>query len=274
MLKHFPRLLMLTLCALCASAFAGPPQRIVSMSLCTDQLLLMMVERERIAAVTSSAVRTEESYMAAAVGDISLHHSGVEEVIALKPDLIVGGTFAAQGSARLLRELGYRVELAEPPTSLAEVRQLVSTFGEWTGSEEKAQNMLEDMDRRLQDIQQRYAAKPVRSILVYSPNGYTIGAGTLEDDIFRVAGFRNLAAEQGIRGFQTLSLEQLIALQPDFLQIDNHLHSQNSLASAAINHPVLKAMLPEERRLYMPTTLRDCAGPMVVDAIEYLASRR
>jgi len=250
------------------------PQRIVSVSLCTDQLLLMMVERERIAALTQGAVRAEESYMASAVGDIPLHHNRIEEIIALKPDLVVGGTFAAQGTARLLIEMGYRVELAVPPHSLAGVRELIRDFGQWTDRADKAQEMIHQMDQRLVHIQQRYADKPSRSIMVYSPNGYTIGRHTLEDDIFRSAGYRNLSAEMGIQGFQSISLEQLAAAQPDFVQIDNYLYQQNSLAGDYINHPALQAMLPEEKRLYMPTLWRDCAGPMVVDAVEYLASHR
>jgi iron complex transport system substrate-binding protein len=250
------------------------PRRIVSISLCTDQLLLMMVERDRITALTQSAARAEESYMASAVGDIPLHHGRIEEIIALKPDLVVGGTFAAQGTARLLRELGYRVELAEPPTSMMGVQALIRYFGQWTSRSDKAEEMIQKMDQQLASIQQRYADKPQRGIMVYSPNGYTIGSDTLEDEIFRAAGYRNLAADMGITGFQTISLEQLVAAQPDFVQIDNYLYQQSSLAGAYINHPALQAMLPEEKRLYMPTLLRDCAGPMVVDAVEYLASRR
>lgn len=250
------------------------PRRIVSIGLCTDQLLLMMVERERIASVTRSAANPEESYMAATIGDIPLNDSDVEEIIALGPDLVVGSPFASQDTARLLQELGYRVEMSTPPRTLAALRESILQFGVWTGAEARAQEIVNTMDRRLADIQSVYGHKPQRSIMVYSPNGYTIGSDTLEDEIFRAAGYRNLSAAMGITGFQTISLEQLVAAQPDFIQIDNYIYNQNSLASSYINHPVLKVMMPEKRRLYMPTIWRDCAGPMAVDAIEYLASHR
>jgi iron complex transport system substrate-binding protein len=250
------------------------PQRIVSIGLCTDQLLLMMVERERIASVSYSAAEKESSYMFAAVGNIPTNRTGVEEIISFKPDLVVGSTYAAQDTARFLQELGYDVRMTDPPKTIEGVRQLVLQFGEWTGAQQKAQQLVTDMDARLLQTHARHDHKPVRSIMVYSPNGYTIGSGTLEDEIFKEAGYRNLSAEMGVKGFQTVSMEQLVAAQPDFIQIDNYIYNQNSLASTYINHPVLKEVVPMERRLYMPTTLRDCAGPMVVDAIEYLASRR
>jgi len=250
------------------------PKRIVSMGLCTDQLLLMMVDRERIASVTYSAAAKESSYMAAAVGDIPLNRTGIEEVISFKPDLIVGSTYASQDTARFLTELGYDVRLSKPPTTIEGVRQLILQFGEWTGSQQKAQQLVADMDARLQKIHTDYDHKPPRTIMVYSPNGYTIGSDTLENEIFKEAGYRNLSAEMGVHGFQTISMEQLVAAHPDFLQIDNYIYNQNSLASSYINHPVLKDVVSAEKRLYIPTTLRDCAGPMVMDAIEYLASRR
>jgi iron complex transport system substrate-binding protein len=164
--------------------------------------------------------------------------------------------------------------MTDPPTSLEGVKQFVLQFGEWTGSQSEARDMVAAMDARLLQMHARYDHKPVRSIMVYSPNGYTIGSETLENEIFKEAGYRNLSAEMGVKGFQTVSMEQLVAAQPDFIQIDNYIYNQNSLASTYINHPVLEEIVPMERRLYVPTTLRDCAGPMVVDAIEYLASRR
>ena len=250
------------------------PQRIVSIGQCTDQLLLVMAQREQIASLTYVAADPDISYMAEAARGLPLNHAGTEEVISFKPDLVIGSTYAARDTAELLRVLGYRVELTEPPDTLAGVGQQILQVGAWIGAGEKAAALTAEMKRRLADIQARYAHRPQRSILVYSPNGYTIGSNTLEDDIFRAAGFRNLAAEMGVTGFQTISLEQLVAAQPDFILIDNYIYNQNSLASAYIHHPVLDAIVPMERRLYMPTRLRDCAGPMVVDAIEYLASHR
>lgn len=250
------------------------PKRIVSIGQCTDQLLLMVADREQIASLTYFAADPDISYMVHAVGDLPLNRAGAEEVISYQPDLVIGSTYASQDTARLLRTLGYRVELSEPPDTLEEVRQQIVRVGEWTGQQARAQQVVAEMDQRLRDIQERYAHRPTRRIMVYSPNGYTIGRHTLEDELFRAAGFHNVSAELGVEGFQTISMEQLVAAQPDFIQIDNYIYNQNSLASSYINHPVLKSMLPEERRLYMPTIWRDCAGPMVVDAIEYLASRR
>ena len=102
----------------------------------------------------------------------------------------------------------------------------------------------------------------------------TIGADTLENDLFEQAGYRNLAAEMGISGFQPISLERLLAANPDVVQIDRNLSREVSLATASLSHPALDKLLIERELLDIPTRLRICAGPMVVDAIEAMAARR
>jgi len=116
--------------------------------------------------------------------------------------------------------------------------------------------------------------RPEKSVIVYSPNGYTIGSNTLENDILKQAGYRNLAAEMGIDGFQQISLESLIAAKPDLLYIDNNVINSDSLASAYIAHPALEHAVAQKHQISIPTPLRICAGPMLTEAIAYLAQKR
>ena len=104
-----------------AGGAAVRPQRIVSIGLCTDQLLLMMAQRSQIASLTSSATNLQMSYMADAVGDIPLNNASVEEIIPYRPDLIVGSHFAARDTTRFLRQLGYEVKLVTLPTTIEEI---------------------------------------------------------------------------------------------------------------------------------------------------------
>ncbi len=269
-----PFLLLILLVFASALTNAQVPQRIVSLGLCTDQLLLMMVERERIASLTHTSTDRQMSYMAEHVGDIPINHIMVEEVIAFKPDLVVGSAFAAYDTVRMLKLLDYRVELVDLPRSIDEIRSHLRSFGKLVGAEQKAEILIREMDATIAEAQRRNAHKAMQSIVIYSPNGYTIGADTLENDVLNHAGFRNLSAESGISGFQQISLEILIASKPDFLQIDNHVYNSNSLASAYIRHPVLEHMVPDNKRLFVPSRLRACAGPATAEVVAYLADKR
>jgi iron complex transport system substrate-binding protein len=250
------------------------PQRIVSIGLCTDQLLLILAEREQIASLSVWALDQNMSYMIDAVGDLPLNNSSVEEVIQHQPDLVVASKYAAWDTAKFLRQLGYEVKQIPLARSIADIYSLLRQFGEWTGNQRRAESVIEQMQLELAEIQQRYAGRPQKTVMVYSPNGFTIGANTLENDLFTHAGYINLAATMGIEGFQPIALETLIAANPDVLQIDRNLSRADSLATAYVEHPVLAKMIQHREYLDIPTRLRICAGPMITEAIDSMAQRR
>ena len=71
---------------------AGPkPTRIVSINLCTDQLLLQLVGHKRIASVTYLAADPYISYSANLAVGLVKNHGLAEEVVALNPDLTLTG---------------------------------------------------------------------------------------------------------------------------------------------------------------------------------------
>jgi len=250
------------------------PHRIVSLGLCTDQVLLMLVDSSRIATVNRQAANPAVSYMADAVGNIPLNDATAEEIIPYQPDLIISTAFASPDAVRILKTLGYRVETLPLPTSVAGVREMLVLAGQWFGEEEKAQMLIKNMDRQIAEAQTRNINKPSLRAIIYSPNGYTIGSDTIENDALQLAGYHNMAADMGISHFRQISLETLVTVQPERILIDNYAYNQNSLAYAYVNHPVVKHMIPQENRMYVPSRLRDCAGPQVAEEIAWLADHR
>lgn len=268
------RCLLLLLLTLLPFSTIGKPQRIVSVGLCTDQLLLMLAEREQIASVSHWVLDERMSYMRDAVGDIPINRATIEEIIRLKPDLVVASEFVARDTMRLLQLLGYPVYRFLVPTSVEETYGFIEEFGRQTGNESRAAEMIANMQARLSEIRGRYATRPPKTFIIFGPNGYTIGANTLEHDIFAHAGYHNLAAEMGIEGFQSVSLEQLVVANPDVLQVDLELSRQHSLATSHLTHPVIEKIIMQRELLDIPLNLRICAGPMIIEAVEMMAARR
>lgn len=262
--------------ALAAPALAAP-QRIASLNLCTDQLLLMLVERERIVSVSHWAHRPESSYMVAAARGIPANGGLAEEVVPLAPDLIITGRFSQGAVTNLLRQLGYPVVVTEVPRTLAEGRRSVLDFGALVGAEDAAAALVAAMDARLAAIDAVVAADPQRPLAaVYAPNGVTAGAGTVMHDVVSRAGMRNLAAELGVVGYGQLPLERLIAAAPDVVVLDATAAPQaaESMAHRYLRHPALQALLAQARVVTLPPPLSVCVGPMTIDAIERLVAVR
>ncbi len=248
------------------------PQRIVSLNLCTDLLLLEMVPPERIASLTYWAADADLSYLADQVGDIPLNHSLAEEIVPLNPDLVLAGQFSDTQLLALLRRLGYRVEVLDVPLTLGGLRDHLVRFGEVIGEPQSAANLAyrieADMAALTEAVDGAASTRPLAA--VYGPQGVSPGEDTLLDELLQLTGYRNLAAEQGIVSYGTLSLEQLVMANPDLLIIDDLVSNQDSLAHQALHHPALRAAFDDKDVITLPASLTACVGPTVVDAARTL----
>lgn len=274
-------MLLLTLCMVTAAAGGDAvPQRVASLNLCTDQLLLLLLPRERIASVTEWAIKPESSYMAAAAVGLPINYGLAEAVLPQRPDLIVAGEYTDHARVAMLRKLGYRVEVTRVPRDLDDARGFILAFGELLGVKARAAALVADMDRRLAAVAARRGRGrgeegrgEARGLAaVYSPNGMSAGQGTVMEEILARAGWRNLGSELGLRGYGQLPLEHLLRAQPDLLVLDTTAEPTGgtSLAHAYLDHPALSALTRRARKVVLPPPLSVCVGPMTVEAIERL----
>lgn len=262
-------MLALGLC-LAASVAGASPQRIVSLNLCVDQLLLALSDRTQIASVSYLTLQPENSLMYKAARGIPANHALAEEVMPLKPDLVLAGLFSPSDSVRMLKRQGLRVEVLGIPSSLAEIRQQVLSLGEMIGRQTQADALVREFDHRLARLNQR----PGRGerVLIMQPGGFTLGRGTLQDDILRAAGLRNVAAEAGIEGPGYLSLEAALLMRPQILVLDDYTSGQDSLAQALLRHPAWRALSGQMRMIRVAPKTWQCGTPAALEAAEQIVA--
>lgn len=251
-------------------------QRIVSLSLCTDQLLLMLVPPERIAALTYLAPDPNYSYLWKRAQGLTLHHGLVEEILPLQPDLIVDNRYTTGSTQSLLKQLGHPVRVFDSPTTLAGVEQVTRAMGAAVGERAKAEEIISKMRQDIALARQRVAALPLQRAVSYGPNGYSAGFHTLKQEAFRIAGYTNIGAELGINYYGNLSVEQLVASKPDAIVLDEISSNQNSLAQNQMNHPVLQQLFASHRikRHLIPMRYWLCPDVSVAKAILTLSEQR
>jgi len=88
-----------------ASAAAPGPQHVMSLSMCTDDLLLELLPPERIASVTYYSRDPGNSYQWPLAAKVRVNSGTVEEVLAEKPDLVLAGTYTTPAARSLLKKL-------------------------------------------------------------------------------------------------------------------------------------------------------------------------
>src|SRR5262245_26042786 len=143
---------------------ADAPRRIVSLDLCTDQLMIELVARERIAAVTHLAADASVSAIPERARGIPITHGGAEDVLRLDPDLVLAGPFGVRGTVDLLQRLGRRVVIVPQHQQLSGVRDAVQTVAEAVGEPAKGAALIAEFDRRLAALNKGQGAQPTAVI--------------------------------------------------------------------------------------------------------------
>lgn len=245
------------------------PTRIVSINMCTDGLLLGLADRRNIASVTWLSRDETNSNMAAAAKDVPVNHGLAEEVLAFRPDLVIAGTFTTRSTVQILKRTGVRVVEFGVPRTMDEVRAEIRDVAAVIGERERGEQVVRDMDRRLAALAPSSGASRRRAI-VLRPNGFTVAKGSLVDEIMQLAGLDNMAAHIGIPAYLQFPLEAVVLQKADVLIMNGEANGPPSLATEALHHPVIKTLGERLKIVTMPSRLWTCAGPAVVDAVQWL----
>jgi iron complex transport system substrate-binding protein len=250
---------------------AARPARVVSLNLCSDILLLLLAERERVASVTWMAADPEESPVAGLARGLPVNHGAAEEVVRLGPDLVVAAPYSARASVALLRALGYPVLELALEDSIAGVTDALRTLGAALGVPERAEAMIADMEARL-DALARAAPGAGRATLVYRTGGYTATTPSTVDDLLEVLDLRNIAAGYRATAGVAISVEAVLRARPEVVIVGVYRRGQPSLAAARMSHRALRSSAAWRDYIAVPTPLWACPSPFIVDAGELIAA--
>jgi iron complex transport system substrate-binding protein len=248
------------------------PQRIVSTNVCADQLALALADRTRIVSVSRMAIEPQISNYADAARGIPINHARAEEIVELKPDLILGDIYTGKGANRLAGTLGVPVHIVGIGSSLDDVRNVIREAARALGETDRGAAMIAQMDQRIARAQS--ATAKTLTALVYEPNGVTSSSGTLTDEVLKAAGLRNIAPTLMSGSYGTVPLEAVVASAPQLLILDDSYTGTSSRAQSILRHPAFRSLEGRTTLYHMPSRLWLCPGPWVAEAVERLAAER
>lgn len=248
---------------------AAPPQRIVSMNVCTDQLLLSLVSHDRIASLSYIAADPRTSGVANDVQGIHLNNGTAEEIVALAPDLILTGQFGIGPTIAVLKRLGHTVLEIPMADTLADVERNIIALGRSLDAQARAAALVAEFARRLERL--TYRGDGPRPLFVnYDANGWTTGQMGLLADIVHRAGFATPGDALGFEQASRLSLETLLLLSPALVDLGYPWDDPPALASELRRHPALQAVMRSAETVEIPDSAWLCGTPHSLDALEQL----
>lgn len=244
------------------------PARIVSLNMCTDDLLLRLADPARIASVTWLSRGQGGSNVSDIAARVAINHGLAEEIIPLDPDLIIAGTFTTRTAVALLKRT--KIPLVEfgIPRSIDQVREHIRETARLIGESERGELIVRQMDERLAATKPLAGARP--RAIVLNPNGATVGPGTLVDEIMTRAGLDNVAAALRIDSYGLLTLETIVSNAIDVLIVSSARDGPPALATEILRHPVIERLSDRVRIVSMPARLWNCGTPAVTEAVELL----
>ncbi len=203
------------------------PHRIVTLSMSTDEVMLGLVPPEDMAAVNSLLDDPVSSNVVDLAKKVEkrVGNPSVEELVALRPDLVIVPDWGDLAIVPSLREAGLTVVVCKGAKNLAEIKETITLLAQAAGVPERGEKLLAMMDVHLKGIEKKVAAIPESErktvVLISLMSGYG-GIGSSFDDACRYAGVKNGRSALGIRDGQVMTKEQLIEIDPDILFVPTY----------------------------------------------------
>jgi iron complex transport system substrate-binding protein len=195
------------------------PQRIVSQTLGTDEILLAICDPQRLVALSALADDPQYSNVTAAARLVKERtNAGVEHLLRLRPEVIFVASYSKAGFVELLTAAQAPVFRFAHFDHLDDIKANVRTIGYAIGEDENAEALVQHMERDLARIRVSIPTdRPAVRLMSYGQAGYTGGANTLFDAMVQAVGAINIAAEHGVTGFRKISSEQLTVWNPQVI---------------------------------------------------------
>ena len=150
-----------------------------------------------------------------------------EPVLTLRPDLVLSDPWQARDTQERLREAGVPVEVLPEIATLAEAREVLLSLGERLSVEDRARQLVADIDARVIALEERAARRgtPLRAMSYsnFGSAGFTAGSRTTVNEMMRLAGLENLVASAGREGHVQVTFEELLGFDPDLILVSRPL---------------------------------------------------
>lgn len=199
------------------------PLSIITASVGHDEMTLAIVPIDRLVAVGSSSKNITYSNVADLLQEKAEVSRDPETIIAQEPDIIVTSPFFSADGIAALSKAGIPViqtELKQGPE--ARISNIL-LMGYIYGEEERAIAFAAEVRERYENLIGVTGAvenQPrVLALTQYGDKIWTAGKDSTEGGVISAAGGLNVAAEAGIEGNQTTSLEGVIAMNPEVIVI-------------------------------------------------------
>lgn len=190
------------------------PETVVSLQPSNTEILFALGVGDKVIGATDYDNYPEEAKDVERVSDSVTINA--EKILALKPDAIIAYSNGDPAALKPLEDAGIPVFVIKSAGNFDDVYGDINQIAEVMGVTEKAEDLITDIKTQIKDVEDKVASVDTKKETYFeispSPELYTAGAGTFQQEILASAGIENIFADQ--KGWPKISEEEVIKRNP------------------------------------------------------------
>ena len=195
--------------------FDAVPETIVSLQPSNTEILFSLGVGDKIVGATDFDFYPAEAQEIERVSDTTTLNA--ERIVELNPDVVVAYIIGEKAQIDQLEAAGIKVFVIESATSFDDVYSDIVQLSEVMGIEETGEKVVADVQAQIASVEEKVATVETKKKVYYeispSPDIWTSGGGTFQQEILTAAGVENVFEEQS--GWLSVTDEDVIALNPE-----------------------------------------------------------
>lgn len=241
--------------ALLAAPAGAAPQRVASLNLCTDELLLMLGQPDQIASVTHLSHKPAETILWRRAKRYPLNDGSLLSVARLRPDLVLTMGGGGGDKIGIARRLGFRIVDLPYPQNLRDIERSIATLAGALGRPEQGRQLL----RAIATLRETRPKRQIDTVWL-GGGGRSVGATGLAAQWMALAGLK----QRALAG-DRISLEQMLTHPPDLLLRSNYRAGQYSVEQRWLSHRIVRGS--RSPNLHTDGRRWTCMGPTLISEV-------
>lgn len=267
-------------------SFERKPTRIVSLTYGTDEILVALVDLKRIRAFSRWAGDQEISFITREqLIDVGLKvNDNLEAILKLEPDLVVASAATSYDVVQSLENIGIKVYIASSPRNYEGMCRKIEHLAQAVGEADKGKALVEAMDQRMQQLEQRLSKLPDQERKVAVAFNFTSAMGRrgdLLDNMLNKAhvinGIAAVTPPISEHGSVIISKEMVVGIDPDVFLLPtwnyNNKQDVRGYAYEVKHDPAYKNLkaIKNNQIKFVSDKYRYVASQHIVEAVEAIA---
>lgn len=200
----------------------------------------------------------------------------MEVIVSLEPDLVLGSGLTPEEQVQTMEDLGLTVYVVPNPLDLDDLYENINTLAYFTGVEDNAQALVNEMQSRVAVLEETMASVEERPLVYYELDGtepnapWIPGPGTFIDSLIDMAGGENMGRDFDSPWIQ-VSAEEILARDPEIIILGDHNFGVTiEEVTARPGWEAIRAVTNDQVHPF-DDDLVSRPGPRLIDGLEELA---